>query len=154
MREILFKAKRVDDGKWVEGYLIVIGEKAYIICQAEVMCTDNENTDLYATEWYEVDKNTICQDTGLIDNNGNKIWENDIVTFEDTGEDGYEYKEGFDFKNRAKVVFEKGRWELSDFLSDNSYIFENMNNHEELFALWDYVEVTGNTFDNAEVGCK
>ena len=76
MREILFKAKRVDDGKWVEGYLLVIGEKAYIICQAEVMCTDNENTDLYATEWYEVDKNTICQDTGLIDNNGNKIWEN------------------------------------------------------------------------------
>ena len=155
MREILFKAKRVDSGEWVEGYIY----KTQYVCLIFPLITNGsydgtKKVIKFINPCFLVDPKTLCQDTGLVDTNGKKIWENDIVTFEDTGEDGYEYKEGFDFKNRAKVVFGKGRWELSDFLSDNSYILENMNNHEELFSLWDYVEVTGNIFDNAEVGCE
>lgn len=146
-REILFKAKRLDNGEWVEGSLLqttAVSLKSFIVPSA---CYTFGKWDWIGIT--EVDSDTICQYTELDDEFGNKIWENDIVTFEDTGEDGYEYKEGFEFQNRAKVVFEKGRWELSNFLSDNSYVLENMNNHEELFALWDYVEVTGNIFDNA-----
>lgn len=66
MREILFKAKRKDDGEWVEGYYFYNAniKKHYIktwIC------------------YYEVDQETICQYIGLTDKNGKKIWENDIV---------------------------------------------------------------------------
>ena len=139
MREILFKAKRVDNGEWVEGLLTVMWGQYHMINP------NDENTA------YPIDTETICQYTGLTDKNGNKIWENDIISFEDTGEDGYEYKEGFKFQNRASVVFRKGRWELSDFLSDNSYALDNMNDHEELFTLYRYAEVIGNVFDNPEL---
>ena len=69
MREILFKAKRIDNGKWVEGYYAM-----------------SQNTDSI-THWilepigamHKIDEKTICQYTGLTDKKGNKIWENDIV---------------------------------------------------------------------------
>ena len=47
-REILFKAKRIDNSEWVEGYLFFIVDTPYIICDGETMCMDGENTDLYA----------------------------------------------------------------------------------------------------------
>lgn len=78
-REILFRAKRIDNGEWVEGFYLPIRKRAYIICEAETECVDGENTDLHATEWYEVDPETICQYTDSIAIGGKRIWENDFV---------------------------------------------------------------------------
>ena len=68
-REILFKAKRKDNGKWIEGYLYRISE--------------NENPFIMLRgrhgEAYEVIPGTVCQYTGLQDKRGERIWENDIV---------------------------------------------------------------------------
>lgn len=50
----LFRAKRVDDGKWVVWNIF---------------------SGLYGVD---IDKSTICQCTGLRDKNGKLIWENDI----------------------------------------------------------------------------
>ena len=65
----LFKAKRLDNGEWVQGYLYGIWEKRYIL-----WCMTNDIPDMI-----EVDQSTICQCTGLKDKNGKLIWENDIL---------------------------------------------------------------------------
>ena len=144
MREILFKAKRKDNGEWVEGYLfkqVAIEDRIYFAIEV----IDS------TVKAYEIDENTICQYTGLTDKNGCKIWENDIIEFEDVGEEGYEYKEGFDFTNRARVEFAEGRWSLTDFAEENSAVVDEMYNHAEFMELWKYCQVIGTKFDNPEL---
>ena len=64
-REILFKAKRKDNGKWVEGYLM---DENYI----NVPFNDDDACGRF-DDPIEIDPATICQYTGLTDKNGNKM---------------------------------------------------------------------------------
>lgn len=71
MREILFKAKRLDNGEWVEGYYIgPIG-----VLDVHEICDVHDITGPRV----EVDPSTVCQYTGLKDKNGKRIFEGDNV---------------------------------------------------------------------------
>ena len=124
----LSKAKRIDDGDWLVGYVVKYGytgkEKYYIV--------PSYASDLYAIE---VDPSTICRCTGLEDKNGKLIWENHIVR---TIYDGIEHI--------YQVIWDKS--EL-DFKATNGKEFYKSN--FEYLPCCEEVEVIGNIFENKEL---
>lgn len=136
----LFKAKRISDGEWVQGYLFDDGfENGRIFIGGLVIEKYNgtacDDWNVTGIDFCEVDPSTICQCTGLKDKNGKLIWENDIVR----DEYGNFYKafwqnDYYQFSFCAKTgVFPIGaKWNLWSFKS-----FE--------------IEVIGNVFDNNDL---
>lgn len=135
----LFKAKRISDGEWVQGYLFDDGfENGRIFIGGLVIEKYNgtacDDWNVTGIDFCEVDPSTICQCTGLKGKNGKLIWENDIVR----DEYGNFYKafwqnDYYQFSFCAKTgVFPIGaKWNLWSFKSSE-------------------IEVVGNIFDNKE----
>lgn len=131
MREILFKAKRIDNGEWVEGYYL----RKYDLLEKEVyfiFSADKHNTWICA----EIDPETLCQFTGLCDRYENKIWENDILMAH------------LDDDYPEDVTYETVEWNFAGWVThetgstDREYLDE--------FNL-EYFEVVGNIFDQPEL---
>ena len=161
MREILFRGKRANDGRWIEGYYMHHLNRMASPCDGikpededHIILNDgfadwNMPRDIVYTH---VDPETVGQYTGLQDKNGKRIFEGDILAFPDTGEDGYEYKEGYDFTNVATVCWNNSRWELDDFGDENSGVMDDMDYwHLTFVEIFPVSEIIGNIHDNPEL---
>ena len=143
MREILFRAKQVNNGEWVEGYFAIgkwyLDEKErYAILPIDLCfyphCEINE--------WIEIDPETVCQYTGMVDKNGNRIWENDIISI-----NTYDYMEPQeDFFGRV-VYLEK--WACWCIQPPEEEKFIPLCECEGSYQTDRFVE--GNIFDNPEL---
>ncbi len=149
MREILFRAKRIYNGEWVEGFYqnrfdvnediehLIFWRKSYTVW-----------------EYAKIDPDTLCQYTGLKDKNGNRIWENDIVSCEhekypdDNPSEVYpllpdpiKYKRNYavEFINTGSSYGYRLRNKSIHFMITVNVIY----NHK--------IEVIGNAFDNPEL---
>lgn len=112
----LYRAKRIDNGEWVEWNMITgIPHDVHIL------------------------DNTICQCTGLKDKNGKLIFENDILS----GHIDVEFPED---ETRKRVVWHGNGWctnepgcddyeELDDFDSENFEVIGNMIDNPELLEV-------------------
>ena len=130
----LFKAKRIDNGEWVQGYLVYDNrDKLYRIIMdiqySTGTCITTDNAP-------RVDSSTICQCTGLKDKNGKLIWENDIMV---AHLDEY-YPE---HETYIRIL-----WCVNGFCS-----IENGSKDIAPIDKFDseHFEVCGNIFDNAEL---
>ena len=131
----LFRAKRIDTGEWVEGYLIV-DEKDYSKYFIGYVFGTNEDGTPHDLDVVQVDPTTICQCTGLKDKNGKLIFENDIMEAhidEDFPED----------VSRFKVEWNGKGWvENHPDGVDREYLDDFDTEH---------FKVVGNIFDNPEL---
>ena len=147
MREILFKAKRKDNGKWVEGYYYKMSETTYCFKEDYERKPVSEHHYILQermTDWglpnqivqIEIDSETLCQFTGLCDKNGKKVWENDI------------FMAHLDESYPEDATYETVEWNVAGWVThetdstDRQYLDE--------FDLEHY-EAIGNIFDNPEL---
>lgn len=121
MREILFRGKRIDNGKWVQGYLYRLSEKLnpFILLKSEKGAS------------YEVDAKTVGQYTGMVDKNGTKIFEGDICNFSSRS----------DIDNYGVVVYDADE---TEFGIDYGSTYLGLGRHYHSRD----VEVIGNIYDN------
>lgn len=135
MREILFKAKRIDNGEWVEGYYL---RDQYHISGKDIIFY-RKDSDRFTVYTNIIDIETLCQFTGLCDRCGNKIWENDIVNH--NGEYAQvkfgTYCSSFDYESYNLGFY-------VDFPEETFY-------RKELRYWCRKVEVAGDIFDNPEL---
>ena len=153
MREILFRAKRIDNGEWVEGFysqlpkpslgatIITNGDLCaedvsdYIIVNESKQHSNFSNAypiEVVECEYYEIDSETLCQYAGLKDKNGDRIWENDIV-------------EDKRFNEFYKIVFRvrDGGWYVENIKSGALFRIMERTSYQ--------YERCGNIFDNPEL---
>ena len=138
MREILFKAKQIDNGEWIEGSLIDLDiDSGYCyIVQPYKKASILPIIFLITDRRKLVDPETLCQFTGLCDKNGKRIWENDIVFVTDENDCSGQISTGI-----GDVIFIEGMWYIDgrpqEGLYDINKVFQ--------------IEVIGNAFDNQEL---
>ena len=122
MREIKFKAKRLDDNSWVFGYFYEENGNTYIIENRQKESMLNRNLT------YQVATETVCQFTGLTDYENQDIYEGDILA-----EKRYpEFEVGY-----INCTF------AAAYVGDDKFIFN-------LTALSEVCTVCGNKFDRKE----
>ena len=125
----LFKGKRLDNGEWVTGSLITCEDET---CKIATSCLEGKANEPILVCAYDVDRDTICQCTGLKDKNGKLIWENDIILCK---------------VGTAKVIWNRSEWRI-EWLKNDLW-------RKDLYywAVEDIqrIVVIGNIFDNPEL---
>ena len=147
MREIIYRGKRVDNGKWVHGGLYVARDgKAYIICGGtHIACSNWDNVPLWQNDWHEVDPATVGQFTGLCDRKGNKIYEGDIVGYANKSSGKVEGKYIVFWNNDSHFcgfcVREYGfDYSLASYVHADYFIHGNVHDNPELLRGGDKCE--------------
>ena len=129
MREIKFRGIRIDNNQWTYGYLVPVtarGETEYYIV-SEIRGG--------SIQGFPVFHESIGQYTGLKDNNGNPVYEGDIIRYRTTDER---------YKKNPRYCIETIQYNESSARYQAGGIF-----YEDLWS--QKLEVIGNIYDNPEL---
>lgn len=159
MIEILFRGKtpskdeHFDDGEWVQGFYACFNGKEHRIYSgyAETDCGD------YYPDWCNVRSETIGRYTGIIDKNGTKIFEGDIVEF-------YFFDKGHKNTKTMCIVWQDSGFCMKELFRDYRLSSDFKIIEEKIFTYRGdtksgvyqtnytyFVEVIGNIHENPEL---
>lgn len=141
MREIKFRAKRLDNGEWVNGSGLLMADDFCVIDRDTEMYVDEKyewagNTHFFRVAGVMCDLKTIGQYTGLKDKNGKEIYEGDIIR---------------SFDSNEEAILHCIVWEEARFVA----LFKGRYFRSKCFLKQDWLdefdkEVIGNIHDNKE----
>lgn len=139
----LYRAKRTDNGEWVEGYLFDDGFKNGRMFVGGLVIEEYKGTAfddwiITGIDFYEVDPSTICQCTGKTDIEKNLIFEHDVVSFLDMTSTDNGYSE---------------RCQVGEVLWDDETVSFQVTERlsAESYEVLEDCKVLGNTIDNPEL---
>lgn len=154
MSKHLCKAKNRETNEWITGYYVAKTDPLmghtyhFILCQE---CDNGSSILSSFMNWYQVNPDTLCRCTGLKDQKGTYIFENDIIKF-------CRYYQYWDADN--DILLDKVMFEDGCFCLEHTYSCDGYN---ELSCIYNDIafsgeydsdcifEVIGNKFDNTEL---
>lgn len=137
IREVIFRGKRADNGKWICGDLRHIsdwkgGYNLHIV--------DNTNGRNNSVTGLEIIPETVGQYTGLTDKNGVRIFEGDICRFK-----------RFNDVHIGKIVFNATTASFVMWYQPIVGAYGEKATQKMLLSVCDDIEVIGNIHDNPEL---
>lgn len=126
MREIKFRGKRLDNGEWVNGFVLFNHDKSEAVI---AKLTDTESV------CENVVLNTVGQFTGLHDKNGKEIYEGDIVLSK--------LRRARKYDERLVICFDDFEWQGKNANGATTSL--------SLLVEYHTIEVIGNIHDNPEL---
>lgn len=141
MRELKFRAKRIDNNKWVYGYFIKTPITTEFDCDGQFLDSGGHGRYCIVQNGvaHEIDINTIGQYTEKKDKNGKEVYEGDIIKEVFKASEIYEEEED-------KIYFSSIKW------SEKCCAFVD-NDDEIHFCDLDFnkLEVVSNIHENPEL---
>lgn len=177
MNRYLFRGKRKDNNKYIEGGYCYCNNESYIIINAQYIpdTRDWDEADyyekhpIYKPTFIKVYSETVGQWTGLTDRNGKKIFESDIVQY--LTDDDFdcqsvvklgEYNQdgsGGEYRGRKCIGFyvEVNNFTCPDWYDDEDDEYEGINRlpyhtwQQNILEVASKCEVIGNIDENPEI---
>ena len=144
INKYLFRGKRKDNGKWIEGGYCYCNNKSYIVIATQYIPdtrdwdTANyyEENPVYEPTFIEVYTKTVGQYTGFDDMNDKKVFEGDIVEVSDDNGNT-----NFNGGGIGTVESFDGLWYINGDVQNGLYDANKIR----------YIEIIGNIYDNPEM---
>ena len=143
-KEFIFRGR--SDGKWIEGDI------SRLFSKADISLWETDEKGRSAIHYYPVEPETVGQYIWRTDKNGKKVFDGDIIRYEDTDEEGNVYLD---------ILVVRFAGDIQSRENDYKYVsgyccqtVESAHSCIDMFSQNDfskYITVIGNRFDNPEL---
>ena len=140
MREILFRGKTLNTGKWIEGYYCKYPHQFAGFLEPYIFVSSYDvEKEIGSCTAYSIVQDTVQQFTGLFDRNGRKIFEGDIVQ--------YTYATNSDLTHIGYVAYSSGEFYIEDIISGEETFISSLTDDDYTYkVIWNIYDIDGSAY--------